>query len=80
MGIFSFIFFFEFFGFSKYVFNVFFGEMIFVVGDDNLVGFVSVFFKGRDVYDFVGIKIEGNFNLGNIMGSGGNVSKFEFVE
>lgn len=70
----------ELLGLSKHALNVLLGETTLVVGDDNLVGLASALLKGRDVHDSVGIKIEGNLNLGNTTGSGGNASKLELAE
>lgn len=54
--------------------------MVFVVGDGNGFLFVSIFVVGRDFEDIVGVEFERDFNLGNIMGSWGNVGEFKFVE
>lgn len=76
----GFIFFGVFFSFGNYVVNFFLGKVVFVVGDGDGFGFVSVFVVGGNFENFVGVEFERDFDLGNVMGSGGDVSKFEFVE
>ena len=56
------------------------GETSLVVGDGDLVDLVGALVLGRDVQDTVGINIEGNLNLGNTTGSGGDTSQIELAE
>ena len=65
---------------GKHALDVLLGETALVVGDDDLVGLASALLKGRDVHDSVGIEIEGNLDLGDTTGRGGNAGKLELAK
>lgn len=67
-------------GISEHALDLLLGQAALVVGDDNLVGLASALLDGRDVQDTVGIKIEGDLNLGNTTRSRRNTSKLELAE
>ena len=70
----------ELLGLSKHALDLLLGQAALVVGDGDLVGLASTLLKGRDVHDTVGINIEGNLDLGDTAGSGGNAGKLELAE
>ena len=65
---------------GKHALNLLLGETALVVGDGNLVGLSGTLLESGDVHDTVGIDIEGDLNLGNTTGSGGNASELELSE
>ena len=70
----------ELLGLSKHALDLLLGQATLVVGDDNVVLLASALLESGDVHDSVGIKIEGDLNLGNATGSGGNAGKLELAE
>lgn len=64
---------------SKHALNFFLTQTALVVGDDNLVGLAGTLLKSRDVHDTVGIKIEGNLNLGNTAWGRRDTSELELA-
>jgi hypothetical protein len=76
----SFIFSLVLLGFGNHTLNIFLGKTTLIVGDGDLVGLSGGLIESRDVQDTVSINIEGNFDLGNTTGSGGDTSKFELSE
>ncbi|ROW17094.1 hypothetical protein VPNG_01039 [Cytospora leucostoma] len=70
----------ELLGLSQHALNVLLGQTTLVVGDDNLVGLAGTLLEGGDVDDTVGIDIEGNLDLGNTTGCGGDTGKLELAE
>lgn len=67
-------------GFSQHALDLLLGETALVVGDDNLVGLTGALLESGDVHDTVGIKIEGDLNLGDTTGCGGDTGQFELAE
>jgi hypothetical protein len=65
---------------GQHALNVLLRQTTLVVGDDNLVGLAGTLLEGRDVHDTVGIKIEGNLDLGNTTGCGRDASELELAE
>uniref|UniRef100_A0A7S3NEG7 NAD-specific glutamate dehydrogenase n=1 Tax=Aureoumbra lagunensis TaxID=44058 RepID=A0A7S3NEG7_9STRA len=63
----------------KHALNLLLRQAALVVGDDNLVGLAGTLLDGGDVHDTVGIKIEGDLNLGNTTGSRGDTSELELA-
>ncbi|GKT78696.1 NAD-specific glutamate dehydrogenase [Colletotrichum tofieldiae] len=70
----------ELLGLGKHALDVLLGEAALVVGDDNLVGLAGTLLDGGDVHDTVGIEIEGDLNLGNTAGGGGDAGQLELAE
>merc|ERR1719189_1968942 len=54
--------------------------MALVVGDGDLVLLASALVAGRHVQDAVGVNVEGDLDLGNTTGSGGNASQVKLAE
>lgn len=67
-------------GLGKHALDLLLGETALVVGDGNLVGLSGTLLESGDVHDTVGINIEGDLNLGNTTGGGGNASELELSE
>jgi len=67
-------------GLSKHALDLLLGQTALVVGDGDLVGLASALLGGRDVHDTVGVQVEGNLNLGNTTGGGGDASQLELAE
>jgi len=70
----------ELLGLGKHALNLLLGQATLVVGDDNLVGLASALLESRHVHDAVGIKIEGDLNLGHATGSGRDAGELELAE
>lgn len=66
-------------GIAEHALDLLLGQAALVVGDDNLVGLASALLDGGDVHDTVGIKIEGNLNLGNTTGGRGDTGELELA-
>ena len=64
---------------AEHALNLLLGQAALVVGNDNLVGLSSALLDGGDVHDTVGIKIEGNLNLGNTTRGRGDTSELELA-
>lgn len=78
-GFVFFVLFSVFFRFFNYLLNFRVGEIRVGGNGDGLV-FVGGFVFGVDVDDGVGVNVEGNFDLGDIMVGRGDVDKLEVVE
>jgi hypothetical protein len=63
----------------KHALDLLLGQAALVIGNDNLVGLASALLDGGDVHDTVGIKIEGDLNLGNTTGGRGDTSELELA-
>ncbi|KUI67228.1 NAD-specific glutamate dehydrogenase [Cytospora mali] len=70
----------ELLGLSQHALDLLLGQAALVVGDDDLVGLAGTLLKGGDVHDTVGINIEGDLDLRNTTGCGGNAGKLELAE
>lgn len=66
-------------GLSQHALDLLLGETALVVGDDNLVRLASSLLESGDVHDSVGIKIEGDLNLGDTARSGGDAGELELA-
>jgi len=67
-------------GLSKHALDLLLGETALVVGDGDLVGLAGTLLDGGNVHDTVGIKVEGDLNLGNTTRGRGNASELELAE
>lgn len=67
-------------GLSDHAVDLLLGKTALIVGDGNGLGLASALVVGRDLEDTVGIELEGNLDLGNATGSGGNAGKLELAE
>lgn len=70
----------ELFGLSDHAVDLLLGETTLVVGDGDGLSLASALVAGADLQDTVGVQIEGDLNLGNTTGSGGNAGKLELAE
>jgi len=67
-------------GLGQHSLDLLLGESTLVVGDGNLGRFTGGLVGGVDVEDTVGVDIEGDLDLGNTSGGGGDTSKLEFTK
>lgn len=66
-------------GVSQHALDLLLGETALVVGDNDLVGLAGALLESGDVHDSVGVKVEGNLNLGNTTGSRGNTGELKLA-
>ena len=67
-------------GLSDHAVNLLLGKTALIVGDGDGLGLASALVVGRDLEDTVGIKLEGDLNLGNATGGGRNAGKLELAK
>merc|ERR1712186_18615 len=70
----------ELLGVIHHALDLFLGQTALVVGDGDLVLLPSALIAGRHVQDAVGVNVEGDLDLGNTTGSGGNASQVKLAE
>lgn len=70
----------ELLGLGDHAVNLLLGKTALVVGDGNGLLLAGSLVVGRDLEDTVGIKLEGNLDLGNTTGSGGDAGKLELAQ
>ncbi|GBE60908.1 NAD-specific glutamate dehydrogenase [Babesia ovata] len=67
-------------GLGNHALNVAGAETTLVVGDGDVLRLAGRLVHGSNVQDTVGVNVEGDLNLGNTPGSGGNAGKVELSE
>lgn len=67
-------------GLSDHAVNLLLSETTLVVGDGDGLLLAGALVVGRDLQDTVGIELEGDLDLRNTTGSGGNAGKLELAE
>ena len=70
----------ELLGLSDHAVDLLLGETALVVGDGDGLSLASALVASADLQDTVGIQIEGDLNLGDTTGGGGNAGKLELAE
>merc|ERR1712203_565192 len=70
----------ELLGVVDHALDLFLGQMSLIVSNGDLVLLASAFVAGRHVQDAVGVDIEGDLDLGNTTGSGGNAGQVKLAE
>lgn len=67
-------------GFGNHAVDFLLGQAALIVGDGDGLLLASALVVGRNLEDTVGVKLEGDLNLGNAARSRGNASKLELAE
>lgn len=67
-------------GVGNHAVNLLLGETALLVGDGDRLRLASALVGGANLHDTVGINLEGDLDLGNTAGSGGDTRELEFAE